>query len=90
MKLRETWTEEMHQVRTLRDWAQRLGLSERELTRAVQCDALVHHAKRDGRDHGARLVRASDLRGFLETIEAVERNGVHPPRWWRAVRKRAA
>ena len=89
-RLDSLWTEVAASTRRLRDWARLLDLSERELRRAVQERAVVATPKPDGRDHGTPMITAHDLRAYLELVVAVELSRVEAPKWWRAVRRRAA
>ena len=74
-----------------REWSIVASLSVREIRRAIGAGALAHAEKEDGRDHGAKVVTAEAMLGYLATVSAVERGSLDPPRWWRVVRgKRAA
>lgn len=69
-----------------RDWSPKVGLSVSEIERAVAHCAVASTRKPDGRDHGARLVSAESMFGYLATVDAVERRTVVAPTWWAAVR----
>lgn len=75
---------------TVTEWAKRAGLSERELRRAIYENVLEADQKKTGKDHGAYLVRGSDLRRFVDTVVAVEQQLEPEPAWWAAVRRRSA
>ena len=69
-----------------REWAAMLGISAREIIRAVDAGAVAHSIKEDGRDHGAHVVTAAAVVDLLATIDAVERRLQDPPTWWKDVR----
>ena len=73
-----------------REWAEVLGMSAREISRAVEAGAVGHLRKKEGRDHGARVVSAAAMVQLLATIDAVERLQLEPPAWWDDVRGRRA
>lgn len=75
---------------TVTEWAKRVGLSERELRRAIYENALEADQKKTGKDHGAYLVLGSDLRRFVDTVVAVEQKLEPAPAWWASVRLRSA
>lgn len=75
---------------TVTEWAKRVGLSQRELRRAIYENALEADQKKTGKDHGAYLVLGSDLRRFVDTVVAVEQKLEPAPAWWAAVRRRSA
>lgn len=72
------------------EWARRLGLSARALVRAIDVGALKYETKRDGKDHGAKLVRADAVMSFLATVEAVKHGQCAAPGWWHRVFGRRA
>lgn len=73
-----------------KEWAQKTGVSERELRRAVEYGAVSYVTKRDGRDHGACQVTVDELEAYLATVDAVRSGQVAEPRWWRHVRRKGA
>lgn len=76
------------QTLKLKEWATLLGVSNRELGRAVQENAVSHEKQDYGRGHGAWLVTTSALQKYLEIIHAVERGDMPPPAWFSKVRRR--
>ncbi|MHB1264547.1 MAG: hypothetical protein ACYC1S_09055 [Gemmatimonadaceae bacterium] len=56
----------------LGDRSKKLGISLRELRRAVKAGALPHEAKPDGRDNGAHTVTIGVMETYLKIINAVE------------------
>jgi hypothetical protein len=73
-----------------REWSTIVGLSARELRRAIEANAVPHVEKADGRDHGAKLITAEAILGYLTTVLAVERDHMPAPTWWPSVRGRRA
>jgi len=63
-------------------WAGRLGVSARALSRAIACGALHHETKRDGKDHGAKIIAPAALEAFLANVEAVKSGQCDAPKWW--------
>ena len=70
----------------LRDWSRELGISLKELRRAVRSGALPHEAKPDGRDNKAHTVTAGVMERYLKTVDAVEAELQEAPTWWSDVR----
>lgn len=68
-----------------KQWAAVLGRPITELERAIHHGAVASTVKRDGRDHGARLVSVDALLQYLTTARAVSRGLIAPPAWWAAV-----
>jgi hypothetical protein len=68
------------------EWAPIVGLSEREIKRAITAGAVPSTTKGEGRDNGARLVRIDDMEALVSTINAVERGTAEEPAWWPEVR----
>ena len=73
-----------------KEWAQKTGVSERELRRAVEYGAVSYVTKRDGRDHGACQVTVDELEAYLATVDAVRSGQVAEPRWWHHVCRKGA
>lgn len=63
-------------------WAGRLGVSARALSRAIACGALHHETKRNGKDHGAKVIAPAALEAFLANVEAVKSGQCDAPAWW--------
>ena len=92
--LRPTALQRVRQLRTTqpdltlkpREWSALLGVSAREINRAIDAGALPFTAKDDGRDHGAKLVHIDHMEAFLATVEAIERGSMDPTAWWTDVR----
>jgi hypothetical protein len=70
----------------LRDWAKELGISVRELNRAVKAEVLPHGRKPDGRDNKALTVTVGVMESYLKMVSAVEAGQEEPPTWWKEVR----
>lgn len=70
----------------LGDWSKKLGISLKELRRAVKAGALPHEEKPDGRDNGAHTVTIGVMETYLKVINAVEAGAEEPPAWWNDVR----
>lgn len=70
----------------LRDWAKELGISLKELRRAVRSGALAHEEKQDGRDNGAHTVTIGVMESYLKTVCAIEAGKQQQPDWWKDVR----
>lgn len=64
------------------DWADEAGVGVRELRRAIKANAVENGSKPDGRDNGARTIRADALVGYLADVDAVRRGDKAPPAWW--------
>ncbi len=73
-----------------KEWSATTGISVRELRRAICAGAVMHEAKEDGRDHGAKLITADAMLAFLATVFAVERGRLSAPEWWTEVRGKRA
>lgn len=71
-----------------REWVERIpSLVERELVRAIRCDAVGSEARGEGKGHAANVIPVSDLVEYLAMCDAVVAGRDCPPRWWPEVRK---
>lgn len=70
----------------LRDWAREVGISRKELHRAVRAGAMPHETKPDGRDNKAHTVTVGVMENYLKVVSAVEAGLEEPPTWWKEVR----
>lgn len=70
----------------LRDLAKEVGVSQKELRRAIKAGALAFDEKEDGRDNGAHTVTIGEMESYLKTISDVEAGKQEPPDWWEHVR----
>ena len=69
-----------------REWSRIVGLSEREIERAIRHGAVPSSTKGGGRDHAALTVSIKAMEAYLATVEAVEGHTVAAPPWWDLVR----
>jgi hypothetical protein len=69
-----------------REWRELVGVTEREIERAIQFGALPSETKGYGRDHAAFVVPIEAIEGYLATVRAVRAGEMDPPSWWKAVR----
>lgn len=67
------------------EWASDLGMSLKELRRAVSASALAYEEKPDGRDNGAHMVTIGVMESYLKTTDAVKRGDEEAPTWWSQV-----
>ncbi len=70
----------------LRDWHAEVGISTRELKRAVKHGAIPAGRKSDGRDNKATTITIGAMEAYLRTVDAVERGVLERPVWWTEVR----
>lgn len=69
-----------------REWSRIVGLSEREIERAIRHRAVSSSAKGGGRDHAALTVSINAMETYLATVRAVEGHKMTAPPWWDLVR----
>lgn len=70
----------------LHDWTHEIGLSKKELRRAVKAGVMPHDRKPDGRDNKAVTVTVGVMENYLKIVSAVEAGQEEPPAWWKEVR----
>lgn len=70
----------------LRDWSEKIGISRKELHRAVKAGVMPHDRKPDGRDNKALTVTVGVMENYLKIVSAVETGQEEPPAWWKEVR----
>jgi hypothetical protein len=67
-----------------------IGLSHRELDRAIRHGAVAHEIRGEGKGHSARVILGDALLHYVQTCEAVQHGMMRQPSWWNTVRRGAA
>lgn len=69
------------------EWAKRVGVSARELIRAIDELAIPCQPRGKGRGHAARVIKVDDIIQYLAICEQVCAGERSQPEWWERVRK---